>query len=98
MTRTEILEMANDCVMGQRGRAYGSPEDNFSMIAELWTAYMRTACVSPDSDVCIRAKDVAAMMGLLKIARVSTGNSNLDNWIDLAGYAACGGEIDCKDC
>lgn len=97
MTRTEILEKANDCVTGQRDRAYGSPENSFSMIAELWTAYMRTACVSPEADLCIQGKDVAVMMGLLKIARIATGSSNPDNWIDLAGYAACGGEIDCKD-
>jgi hypothetical protein len=38
--------------------------------------------------------DVAAMMALLKIARISSGNAKDDNWIDLAGYAACGGELE----
>ena len=38
--------------------------------------------------------DVAAMMILLKIARVAGGHGKSDNWIDIAGYAACGGELD----
>ena len=32
------------------------------------------------------------MMALLKIARIASGN-NPDSFVDLAGYAACGGEI-----
>ena len=32
------------------------------------------------------------MMGLLKIAR-ATKSDSADNFIDLAGYAACAGEI-----
>lgn len=42
----------------------------------------------------VEPEDVAAMMSLLKIARVATGHGKADNWIDLAGYAACGGEIE----
>lgn len=42
----------------------------------------------------IDSKDVAAMLGLLKIARIATGHGKADNWIDLAGYAACGGELE----
>ena len=34
------------------------------------------------------------MMALLKIARIAGGNAKADNWIDLAGYAACGGELE----
>lgn len=41
--------------------------------------------------------DVAAMMMLLKIARIATGEPKEDNWIDAAGYAACGGEIQCRE-
>lgn len=39
-------------------------------------------------------EDVAAMMALLKIARIASGHAKADNWVDLAGYAACGGEIE----
>lgn len=40
----------------------------------------------------ISAKDVAVMMALLKVARIATGNSP-DSFVDLAGYAACAGEV-----
>lgn len=32
------------------------------------------------------------MMALLKVARIATGSST-DSFVDLAGYAACAGEI-----
>lgn len=35
--------------------------------------------------------------GAPKVARIATGSGSQDNWIDLAGYAACGGEIEGKD-
>jgi hypothetical protein len=33
------------------------------------------------------------MMALLKIARIATGEPKADNYVDLAGYAVCAGEI-----
>ena len=55
---------------------------------------MRGNCVSDGADICIAPKDVAAMMALLKIARIASGTAKPDNWVDLAGYAACGGELE----
>ena len=92
MTRSEILEQARKCVCGDREQDYGSPESNFQTIAEFWMAYLNKA-VPPGAEVKILPEDVAAMLGLLKIARISSGHAKADNWIDLAGYAACGGEI-----
>ena len=34
------------------------------------------------------------MLALMKIGRISSGHAKPDNWVDLAGYAACGGEIE----
>ena len=93
MTREEILDAAKACVCGQRELDYGSPEDNFSLIASLWEPYIRQCCVSPNADVCIVPEDVAMLMTLLKIARIATRTATADSYIDLAGYAACGGEI-----
>ena len=92
--RKFILSQAEHCVCGKREQDYGSPEDNFGRIAAMWEAYMRGNCVSDGADICIAPKDVAAMMALLKIARIASGNSKTDNWVDLAGYAACGGELE----
>ena len=85
MKREEILDAAKRCVFGDREQDYGSPERNFEKIAEFWSTYMGYPVV---------AHDVAAMLALLKIARIATGHAKEDNWIDLAGYAACGGEIE----
>jgi hypothetical protein len=85
MTREEILATAKECVCGDREQDYGSPESNFARIAEFWATY---------TGYPIEAKDVAAMLALLKIARIASGHAKSDNWVDLAGYAACGGEIE----
>ena len=90
MTRPEILDAAAKCVCGDREQDYGSPENNFRAIANLWIDYLGAKGFPVDID----QKDVAAMLALLKIARIASGHAKADNWIDLAGYAACGGEID----
>ena len=86
MNRKEILDTAIKCVCGEREQDYGTPENNFSLIANLWSAYHGGT---------FTAKDVAIMMCLLKVARIKTGSSE-DSFVDLAGYAACAGEIETK--
>lgn len=83
MTRAEILEEARRCVCGEREQEYGTPENNFALVGKLWEAY---------SGQPFSAKDVAMMLALLKVARIKTGVKG-DSFIDLAGYAACAGEI-----
>lgn len=94
LTRADILHAAEKCVCGQREQDYGTPEDNFETIAELWETYLRRACVDEAGGVYIDANDVAMMMALLKIARIAAGSGKADSWIDLAGYAACGAECE----
>lgn len=84
MKRKEILSQADQCVNGQREQDYGSPENNFKTIADLWTVY---------KGVEFTTVDVAMMMSLLKIARIKNGGGTGDSFVDLAGYAACGGEL-----
>lgn len=94
LTRAAVLEKARACVCGEREQDYGSPEDSFGCIAELWEAYLRAACIAPDSVVRVTPTDVAMLMALLKIARVGTScvGGTADSFVDLAGYAACGAE------
>lgn len=91
--REAILAKARDCVCGQREQEYGSPEDNFRLIADLWKPYIKSKRVGAGADVDIEPTDVAMLMALLKIARIATGSGTTDSFVDLAGYAACGGEI-----
>ena len=93
LTRADILHAAEKCVCGQRETDYGTLEDNFKAIAELWESYLNKACTR-GVNVCVEAKDVAVMMALLKIARIAAGGGKADSWIDLAGYAACGAECE----
>lgn len=93
MTRSEILDAARSIVTGEREKQYGKPEDNFATIGKLWEIYLRGRCVGGDADISINPEDVAMMMALLKIARIMTGTGTGDSFVDLAGYAACAGEI-----
>lgn len=88
-TRKRVLREAEKCVCGQREHEYGVPEDSFQKIGNFWTAYLNYA-------VKIDAENVASMMALLKIARISENPQHMDSWVDLAGYASCGGEIACR--
>ena len=99
MNRAEILDAARVCVCGQREQEYGKPEDNFNTIGLLWSVYLNAA--HPEYTKAfpyngITAKDVATMMAFLKVARTATGSSP-DSFVDLAGYAACAGEIATHD-
>lgn len=97
MTRKEILSNAEKCVCGGRDKQYGNPENSFEAIAALWGCYLwhKNELGQPKGvgKNFISVEDVAAMMVLFKMARVATGQNKADNWIDAAGYAACGGEI-----
>lgn len=84
MNRNDILATAAEHVTTDRAATHGDAERTFGLIATYWSAHL---------DADISATDVAVMMGLLKIARIKATPGHMDNWIDLAGYAACGGEI-----
>lgn len=87
--RTQCLKKACHDITGQREQDYGSPERNFSIIAELWSSYL---------GVEVTPLDVSMMMCLLKISRIKSGGGTGDSFADLAGYAACGAEIRAQEC
>lgn len=89
-TRADILDAAKQCVCKDRNDQYGEPEESLGAIAEFWQTFLRR---KKGVDIEINAEDASAMMILFKIARTTTGKPKIDSWIDMAGYAACGGEI-----
>ena len=98
ITRQSILDDAKRCVCGDRDQQYGSPENSFAAIGALWGEYLwhkygLGKSVNAVGINFITPEDVAAMMVLFKCARIATGQNKADNWVDIAGYAACGGEI-----
>ena len=71
-------------IIGDRKDDYGDAKQSFSRIAEMWSAY---------KGVYFTHADVAAMMIMLKVSRLSNDPSKKDSWIDIAGYAALGGSM-----
>ena len=84
MIRAEILDTAKACVTRDRNATHGEPEDTFGSIARAWSA--RLGITVTPAQVCILLAD-------LKMCRAWGNPGHADNWVDLAGYAACGGEI-----
>lgn len=87
-TRASILATATDYVTLDRAADHGSMEDNFSTIAAYWNVHLGGAYVD--------AVDVGLMMAMVKLARAKSNKTHLDNFVDLAGYAACAGELAMK--
>tara|TARA_R110000744_G_scaffold289502_3_gene400396 strand:- start:1051 stop:1329 length:279 start_codon:yes stop_codon:yes gene_type:complete len=85
LNRTDVLLTAVNLINGDREEDYGTPQDNFTNIAQRW---------SQTVGVTIKPWQVALMMADLKIARMSTtGKPHQDSFVDIAGYAALGSEL-----
>ena len=87
MNRTDILDAARQAVTVDRAATHGQLEDSFGLVAAYWSAHLGTP---------VSRSDVAVMMIQLKLARIKTSPEHADHWIDVAGYAACGGEVAVK--
>ena len=84
MNRADILDAAKQAVTVDRAATHGDMERNFEQIAAYWGLHLK---------ISITPADVATMLVLLKCARAASNPAHGDNWVDMAGYAACGGEI-----
>ena len=84
--RAELLRHAEQLVNNDRNTTYDDPTVDFARIAAFWSAYLGLE---------VALHDVAALMALLKLARIQGNAGHYDSWVDLAGYAACG--WDCVD-
>jgi len=89
--RAQFLDEVEKLVCKDRNVTHGDAEDNFRVIAELWNVYLHNSPGENCHD--LTNKDVAIMMCLFKISRLMSNVNNMENWLDLAGYAACGGGI-----
>jgi hypothetical protein len=86
--RAEFLETVRNFVCKDRNVTHGDAEDNFRDVATLWQTYLQG---TPPQN--LNSVDVAIMMCLFKVSRIMANPKNMENWHDLAGYAACGGGI-----
>lgn len=81
--REEAIESIRSKVCGERLKEYGSVESNFGRIAALWNVWLSK------KNVTLGPEDVAAMMILMKMARLMENPFHLDSSIDAGGYAVC---------
>ncbi len=84
MDRIQILADAAQKIANERQEDYGDWSDNALDISIGWEVIFRNG---------VTARRVALAMEWVKIVRQIDG-AHLDSAIDLAGYAALGGELD----
>lgn len=84
MTRDEILSEARQACTVDRDATHGPAPRNLARIAALWSLRL---------GVEILPHQVALLLGDMKTVRAWGNPGHMDNWIDLAGYAALGGEL-----
>lgn len=90
MTKATFLDKVKDIVAEREGQ-HGKPADTFKAIAASWSAYLTAIVGVP---VMLREEDVAMMMVELKVHRFAGGQgTHMDTLLDIAGYAACAGEL-----
>jgi hypothetical protein len=87
--RSDVLREAEALVNGDRNDTYGDPIDDFRTTAELWTTYIRRI-VDRRESTKLQPHDVASMMLLLKVSRLTWSPEKRDHWVDAIGYASCG--------
>ena len=83
-TAKDICQKASEYVSGDREATHGDKLENHTDIAKLWSAYLGKD---------ITPTQAAVMMMLLKVARTKVGKFNIDDYIDMAGYAGVAGEV-----
>jgi hypothetical protein len=86
VTRTSILKEAETLVSKDRAEQHGDAESNFVLMAAYWNAHLGLRDY-------IKVDDVPVMLALMKVARLHGNNKHIDNYVDVCGYMALGGEI-----
>lgn len=90
MTKATFLDKVKHIVAEREGQ-HGKPAETFKAIAAAWSVYLTAVVGVP---VMLREEDVAMMMVELKVQRFAGGQgTHMDTLLDIAGYAACAGEL-----
>lgn len=81
--RAGVLDQAHRAVYA-RGDQHGTPSETFPRIGHLWSNILQRR---------VEPHEVAQCMIALKLVRCSVDPANPDNWVDIAGWSACGAEV-----
>ena len=85
--RSFVCREAERLTCQDRNKDYGDPNADFARIADLWTTLLSTKL---QDGVRLETWEVAMFMACVKLSRMVERPGKADNWVDLAGYAACG--------
>lgn len=91
--REELLDLAKEVTLKSRPSIYGTPLEIFTRHATMMNGlgYRR-----PNNELWLPA-DSSVCQLTWKIARLVYNPEYNDNWVDIAGYAACGYEVSRPD-
>jgi len=82
MKRDQLVQKAEELINGDRAKEYGDAKKNFEDIAKMWSVILEKE---------ITPQQMALCMIMVKAARLMKTDHE-DSWVDIAGYAALGGE------
>lgn len=86
--RESVLREAIKLTTGDRNVSYGPPTADFDRSVAMLNALFGDILKQP-----LTSSDVAKIVIIIKLSR-SRWMAKRDNWVDIAGYAACGYECD----
>lgn len=92
MNKFDIIDSIEK-TLRDREDIHGDAEINFENISALWGCYFSIKGRFHDDGIVLSKIDFAIMMILMKIGRLASNPYDIDSSIDIAGYAACLGEI-----
>jgi hypothetical protein len=76
----DLLREALQITLGPRSDVYGHAADNLGLTVDLWNVYLRGL------DRELTLSDLAALMELLKLARLRHSPDHYDTLLDMAGW------------
>lgn len=86
MNRSEILQHVEKLVCNERNKTHGDPQLQFATAQTLKAVLANGPSKQPPP------QQEALELICTKLARIVHGAPYLDHWLDIAGYAAIGGE------
>lgn len=81
MEKSTPAEKAEHIIVTDREETHGDPSKTLNAVANFWNTYLQARQQGP-----INAKDVCALMSLLKTARFAHNQDHEDNSVDAIGY------------
>lgn len=81
----DLLAEASCLINGSRNEQYGSYEENWTRLGELWGIILEIETIPPHL--------VGVMLATMKLSRIISNPEHMDNYVDALAYIAGAGAI-----